>query len=175
MIVIYFLGGYAGDLVSSVIDSTGCVVVPSGKISMPMNRKVFKGRWIHTNEEKEFHYNNLSKLYKSIPSSHIEYHLENNHKVITVTATEKWAFELAAERFIKFHTPNAAKEIYNKETVEELAEYYASESNKSRNLGTPILYLEDIIHGNLIEKLEKITDLPLNRTIYDIWLKYWKR
>ncbi len=175
MIVVYFLGGYAGDLVTSVMDSTGCVVVPSGKISMPMERKIFKGSHIHTEEEKKFHYERLSKLYKSIPSLHIEYHLKEKHNVIAVTGTTKWAFKLAATRFINLHTPNAAKKIYNKETVEELAEYYEHESTKSLNLGVPVLFFEDIIAGSLLEKLKEFTDLPLDKTIYDVWLRHWKQ
>lgn len=172
MYVILFLGGYAGDLVTSVIDSQGCAVRPRGTVFMTPDRIFFKTSSNLSSIDKNKEFDNLKLNYKSIPSHDFDYHLSERHNIILVTSKTRRACEIAASRFFVLVTPEMLKEIYNVSTESELADYYETCSHKFEQIDAPKIYLEDILDGRLLEKLSNIVDTPLNEKIYNKWLQY---
>jgi|LauGreDrversion4_2_1035121.scaffolds.fasta_scaffold473716_2 hypothetical protein len=172
MIVVAFVGGLAGDLITAVIDSNSCVVTTLGKVQMPFYRKTLKRGVLTTIEEKDAFITDISKQYRSIPSHEVEYHVQRNHITISIDVRDKELYKFAAERFILLNEPNLANTLFGVNTAIELAPILINMNERNLKLATNVLYFDDILDGKLIEKLEPICS-NLDVDFYDKWLKHW--
>lgn len=171
MIIVSFAGGLAGDLVSAVIDSTDCFLLPNGKVNMFTYRKKLKQGATLTEEYKDEFVSTVSTIYQSIPSHDWEYHLQKKHTTLSIDVKDPELYKFAAKRFISLNQPGLVNKLFGINSIEEFVPILTDITKKHIAISSHVIYFDDIINGKLIEKLELITSTELNTEFYNEWLK----
>lgn len=173
MIIVCYMGGTAGDLVTAVIDDTDTILDDNKLIIHPDRSKLKKPHLFKTSEETIDYINTMGLKYRSLPSHSTDHHIEQNTEFITITVDNIELAKWAANRFKELHLPHVWEEVMrysNITTVDEYAEMMLSYSNLVKKHTDKIINLKDILDGKLIEQLSEYTKLPLNVDLYNYWL-----
>src|ERR1700741_742843 len=153
MIVVLYLGGACGDMVSAVIDSTNCNMLGT-KMDTTKERQRFKKFSLFANDkEADDVYHQLADQYLSIPSHYTDYHLSRNHDIIAITISNRDDAMWAATRIKEVHplaTWEQMMRFTNVKTIEEYAQSMLYWSNDIRLKVAKTIDLSDIRSGNLI-------------------------
>jgi len=168
------MGGTCGDLICVLFDSIDAEIYHN-RVSLTLERqRLKKPHTFYNDEEKDQYLENISKIYKSIPSHDIEYHIRRQHEFIGIAVDEFKTALWAARRFKKLHKPQVWKEMQSAcgaKTVEEYAQMMLDYSYMIKEQTSKIILLEEIISGQAIEKLQSLVNKQLNCDFYQQWLK----
>lgn len=178
MIFIVYMGGCCGDLVASILDWKDTKFdLAYRKINFPLRRQKLKKFYEFSSDKEKDHYVvESSYFYKSLPSHDIDYHLRHDHYVIGITAKTQEAAQWAARRFKSAHKPRVWEQVcksHQIESVEQYANLIVDYSTWIESKIAKTISLEHILKGNLIEDLQKITAIPLDKRSknhYSSWL-----
>jgi hypothetical protein len=166
MDIVLYVPGAAGNLVCAVIDDTGCkfdgVHVEPSRDRVQFRRKAAD---LLSDNEKDAYLNEMSTLYKSLPSHAYKYHVEKNHPYIFVAPLNEEEIVWTTERFFKIHpsfrvTPAPQHYLYVRDFV-----------NTALPHTDKVISVSDILSGNLIDILKKYVSTPLNEDLYFKWLE----
>lgn len=173
MIVVSYMGGCCGDLVSALIDPATAKFTGSN-ILLSKQREFFKLHPTASLADKNNAYIELSSLYQSAPSHQLEYHLDHSHQVIGIVVEDKELALWAANRFKTLHLPRVWQKIcvgMGISTVEEYAESLIGFSTKVSNCAQKIITLADIVNGKAILALGSHGISCSTHQMYSKWLK----
>ena len=166
-IILYQAGG-CGNMVSSVIDSTGSLLLSTGHIVFDSKRIIL---------QQEFYVNQLTDEdrdrmllngnFKSIPSHLVDYHITRKHDFIFIDCDDPKYIDWVCARF------NYIYELHNKNQpeIKIKSEYVKEVTAKATPHTNKIIPISDILEGRLIETLSKYVDTPLNVDLYNKWLE----
>lgn len=179
--IVCYMGGMCGDLLTALIDSTNMSFV-NGSVKLQNERsKLKKPHLFKTDDEKDLYISNVSKIFKSIPSHDLKYHVLRKHKFISIVVNDRRYSDWAATRFKNLHRPEVWHEMTkfsNCATVEQYSQMMLDYSNmiKKEEYSSKIINLEDILGGRLVEVLKMHQTNLTNEceSIYNSWLKLQK-
>lgn len=171
--IICYLGGTCGDLVTAVIDNTGCYIQGEA-IALDHNRQLLKKSWQFSNDNaRDTYLEQISKVYKSIPSHDVEYHLRSNHSFIAIVVNNKSTATWASSRFKRLHKAHVweeMKSINQADTVEKYAQDMLDWSSWIKQNTTKTISLEDILNGCLEQRISSIINqAPADINLYQQW------
>lgn len=159
--VICYTGGTCGDLVTAVIDTKGCSLANNkSAVCIDRKRSAFKKPHLFVNDiEKKQRINKMKLKYRSIPSHDSEYHLLSNDSIIGIVTCDKDVAFWASNRFKDLHSNSVWTEMTNYCNAFDITEYSQVIIDFSKMLQTNNsnnLYLEDILSGNLLKRLNEM-------------------
>jgi hypothetical protein len=176
------MGGACGDLIMSVIDSTNCKIKDGrvhtkGYDPLDINTYRFKLKKPHvftSDEEKDQFLIEMAKSYKSISSHDTEYHIKRKLEFITVVASDEETALWASERFKSYHRENIWDEMVvacGANSTQGYAEMLLKYSDRITQYTDKVIDIKkDILSGNLIQKMQRFVDIPLDIDFYNYWL-----
>lgn len=167
MYIICFPGGLAGDLVTATIDSKKSFISTKGKIILDIKRNSLKTAFF---TEPNLFLSEIFTQYKSV-SSHRMY-ADTNYKTISIGVKDKNLYLYAAERSWILNPPNSAYKFFGVTNTKDLAVILKTHNEEMVKVANHVIYFDDIIEGNLIEKLQEFTT-DLDGSLYQKWLKHW--
>ena len=167
MYIICFPGGLAGDLVTATIDSKKSFISTKGKIILDIKRNSLKTAFF---TEPQLFLSEIFTQYKSV-SSHRMY-TDANYKTISIGVKDKNLYLYAAERSCILNPPNSAYKFFGVTNTKDLAVILKTHNEEMVKVANHVIYFDDIIEGNLIEKLQEFTT-DLDGSLYQKWLKHW--
>jgi hypothetical protein len=171
--IICYLGGTCGDLVTAVIDNAGCYI-QGGAIALDHKRQLLKKSWQFSNDNARDEYvEQISQVYKSIPSHDVEYHLRSNHSFVAIVVNNKSTATWASSRFKSLHKAHVweeMKSINQADTVEKYAQDMLDWSSWIKQNTTKTISLEDILNGCLEQRISSIINqAPIDINLYQQW------
>lgn len=165
--IICYLGGTCGDLVTASIDTTGCSM-RHGAIVLAQDRQLLKKSWQFSNDaERDKYLARMAKVYKSVPSHDVDYHLRSGHSFIAIIVKNKSTANWASQRFKSLHKTHVweeMKSVNQTDTVEKYAQDILDWSSWINQITTRTILLEDILNGCLEQKISSI----INRALIDV-------
>jgi len=174
-IFVVYMGGTCGDLVTSVIDNQTNTLNTS-KMNMQVIRSLLKKPHIfRDNEEKIQYINEVTTLYKSLPSHDVEFHKEQKHDFLGIAVETEELALWAAIRFKKLHRELVWEQICKWHNINKVEDYATMLLNYSSGVIRPatnkIITLEEIVNGKLIESLHNYGINETDESLYKNWLK----
>lgn len=174
--IVCYTGGTCGDLVVALIDSLD-VEFQASKINHNQERsRLKKPHLFESVEEKDQYLVDVMRKYNSIPSHDLDYHMEQNHNIVSVVVSNFSVAVWAAHRFQQYHRPHVWKEMSERcgaHTVEDYAQIMLYYSDKVSRYTTNLIRLEDIVNGHAIDAVENYTKRSVDdagKQIYKQWL-----
>lgn len=174
-IIVCYLGGTCGDLLSALIDTRDVKLQINGSVNhVPERTKLKKPHLFLSSSEKDNYLKSVN--YTSISSHDTEYHIQQHHSFISIGVqyfdTAMWA----ALRFKNLHQDHVWAEMQDKcgaSKVEDYARTIMNYSNLVEKSGCHVLKLESILQGTAVADLEKIINKSLGAPaikFYEQWL-----
>lgn len=161
-IIICFVGGTAGDIITQILDPRELTLE---------RQRLKKPHLFETDLEKDTFLETIE--YTSIPSHDFAYHRNRNHMVLGVVCCDMSNALWAASRFKELHRPHVWKEMTafcGADTVEAYAQMIMDFGNMLANYTDNLLYLDDIINGNAISRLNDLGYQTPGEDKYKKWL-----
>jgi len=166
------MGGTCGDLIACIIDSKNSIV-RRRRVLTPLNRSKLKRDSFNTDDEKDNYLVQIALQYKSIPSHDIEYHVRKKHEFISIGIRNRETAIWAANRFKALFTINEwidTLDYLKITTLEDYSEMLLTYSSMVMQHTEKVIYLEDIVNGNAIERLQLLVSSTLDTAFYQSWL-----
>lgn len=167
MYITCFPGGLAGDLITATIDSKNSFISNKGKIVLDFKRNSLKDTFF---PEPDLFLSKIFTQYKSV-SSHRMF-TNTSYKTISIGVKDKNLYLYAAERGYSLNSPDTIYKFFGVTEAKDLAVILKNHNDEMLKVANHIIYFDDIIEGNLIEKLQEFTT-DLDSSLYDKWLKHW--
>ena len=175
MVVVCYMGGTCGDLITALIDPTGARLTHTTVTHLPDRTRLKKPHLFLDNEEKKLYLESVT--YASISSHDLDYHRRMCHdflgiKVMTLD-TALWA----AERFQKLHRPQVWQEMQiscGAATLKDYAQTMIDYGNMIAEITDKIITLEDIVSGRAVDILRSHLKIPITadaEIFYSQWLR----
>jgi hypothetical protein len=162
MYLVRAVPGSCGDIVTSVIDSTGVALSPLGSIEFSRDRNLLKKHKLLEPPDIMNHIERLRVRYKSISSQYthpIESILTDPKNTnITIKANEKH-FDWCIARLKLFYP----RITFSKDNLK-------SESEAHYKFSKFIIELDDIMNGRLLSKLDEYKIPYADSNLYNKWL-----
>lgn len=174
MIVVCYMGGGAGDLVTSVIDLGGSTLNGTRMEIAPNRARLKKPHLFNNTTEKDHYIESMSSCYLSIPSHDTDYHIDQGHDFISVIVSDMPTAIWATTRFKNLHLPHVWKEMLSNSGVKDeisYAECMIFHKELVIQHTDKVIDLKNIRDGSMIEHLSKYVTTPLNDTLYNNWLQ----
>ena len=174
--IVCYTGGTCGDLVVALLDSRDVEFQDSKMHHVQERSRLKKPHLFQSSEEKDQYIVDIMGKYDSIPSHDLDYHIEQNHNIVSIVVSDFSVAVWAAHRFQQYHRPHVWKEMTQRcgaNTVEDYAQIMLHYSNKVSNYTTNLIKLEDIVNGHAIDAVENYTKQSVDNTgkqIYKQWL-----
>lgn len=180
--IVCYAGGTCGDLVSALIDPTDARLDTENKrvMILPVRSMLKKPFLFNSIQDKDSYVSNMGKQYKSIPSHDAEYHISKKHPFIGIAVSKFETAMWAAKRFKNLHDPQVWDKLCTQlsiNTTEQYASMILDFNSLMLQHSTHLIFLEEILDGKLIERLEDIrsSKLPANTNeFYTNWLSLCK-
>jgi hypothetical protein len=173
--IVCYAGGTCGDLLCGMLDSKDAVFA-RGTVSHNRARLALKKPHQFDNDEQKDQYlEDVGKLYDSVPSHDLQYHVKRNHKFITISVSDMNTAIHAATRFKNLHRPHVWDEMQRAcgaATVEAYAQILIDFSNLARTYSQRTVALEDILKGNAVEQLENCIQRPISKKSTEFYLNW---
>ena len=176
--IVVYMGGTCGDLVTALLDPVNSGIGARGNIQLDTARSRLKKPHEFANDaEKDQYLATVTDQYASIPSHDLTYHISHAHKVIGITVNTIQCAMWAANRFKHLHRPQVWDQVMQSCGVADLDEYaqmMLDFSNLVVNYTNNVLSLEDILAGNAVEQLQKLTGIAItadSSNFYKQWLR----
>ena len=167
------MGGTAGDLVTATIDGKDTQLDEKKLLIHPNRSKLKKPHLFHNASETTDYIQSMTNVYNSLPSHCLDFHIEQQHDFISIIVEDIETARWAATRFKELHLPHVWEEVMNYSnisTVEEYAELMIKYSQIVKEHTNKIIYLHDILEGNLLSELNRLGIEVSNHTLYEQWL-----
>jgi hypothetical protein len=161
-IIVCFVGGTAGDIVSQILD-------PS---ELTLERQRLKKAYLFASDQEKDIFLETAQ-YTSVPSHDFEYHRNQNHKVLGIVCRNMHDAVWAASRFKALHRPHVWKEMTafcSADTIEAYAQMILDFGSMLANYTSNVLYLDDIIAGKAITCLSELGYQTPGEHKYKKWL-----
>lgn len=160
MYIIRAIPGACGDIVSAVIDNSGCMLTTNGSISFINQRKLLKNNYVDLNSLPAL-LENASINYKSISCQHYVESVMTDirYKTITINVNSEDLFKWCVARLGIIY-PNVD---FYKENLKTEMMFHNRFSNYT-------IELSDIIKGKLLEQLKKHEISYMDSELYYRWL-----
>lgn len=160
-IPVVYMGGCCGDLLSSLIDwQDSTFNILQRKMVLPEQRQRLKKHHLFANDmEKDSFLREILAKYASVPSHDLDYHAARAHWFIGIAVEDPSLALWAAHRFKDVHRPAVWQQIENLlqiEHWEEYAQVILDYSGLIKSKTDHIIYLEDIVAGHGLERLENL-------------------
>ena len=172
--IVCYMGGTCGDLICALFDSEPADMYNNRVILSSERQHLKKPHTFNNNEEKDQYLDNISKIYKSIPSHDIEYHIQRQHEFVGVVVEQLDTALWSSQRFKELHRPHVWEEMQRScgaKSVEEYAQMMLDYSYMIKQHTSKIITLEEILNGQAIKKLQSMLKEQLNSNFYHQWLK----
>jgi hypothetical protein len=166
--IVVYVPGSCGEMITAVIDDTGysyngllCNLIEyeRSKLKNPEWDKIL------TDEDRDNVIQELSLKYKSLTSHKFQYHVDRQHDVIFIDASEDNLIEWSNNRLYQLYGNalwiNPDKQI-NLARAHKAHELMLSSAKR-------IIKLRDILEGRLIDVLKQYVSTPLNEDLYYRW------
>lgn len=173
MIVVSYMGGCCGDLVSALIDPTSAKFT-GANILLSKHREFFKLHPEDSVEVKNAAYAEMSQHYLSAPSHQLGYHLDQGHPVMGIAVQDRTLALWAAHRFRSLHLPRVWDKVctnMNISSEKEYADALISFSDKLLLHNQPSIDLENVVDGTLMVVLRDHGIESPESGIYQEWLR----
>ena len=160
--IVCFVGGTAGDIVTQILDPRELTLE---------RQRLKKPHLFATDLEKDTFLETIE--YTSIPSHDFAYHRNRNHTVLGVVCRDMSSALWAASRFKELHRPHVWKEMTafcGADTIEAYAQMILDFGNMLASYAKDVLYLDDIINGHAVNRLEELGYRTPGADIYKKWL-----
>lgn len=175
MIIICYMGGTAGDLVTATIDGKD-TRLDDRKVIISAERSKLKKPHLFTNSSETVDYiKSMAENYSSLPSHCLDFHLEQRQDFVGIVVNTMETAIWAATRFKELHLPHVWEEVMkygNISKVEEYASMMLNFSETIKKYTNKIISLEDILSGNLLAELDRLNIQLTNPSLYEIWLSH---
>lgn len=168
IVPVVYMGGTCGDLVSAMLDLTDVSFdLLRRKMQMPIERQRLKKPFTFSNDQEKNQYlADIAKLYTSVPSHDLDYHVQHAQWFIGIRVRDPDIALWAADRFRYAHRPQVwqtVKQGWHIDTIEQYAQLLMDYGNLISQYTTNLLNLEDIVSGHLIPCLEHIVGRKLDK------------
>lgn len=165
---VVYMGGTCGDLVSAMLDLKDVTFdFAFRKMRMPVERQRLKKPYTFGNDqEKDQYLADMCKIYSSVPSHDLDYHVQRSHWFIGIRVRDPDIALWAADRFRYAHRPEVwqtVKQGWQIDTVEQYAQLLMDYANLISQHTTHLLDLEDIVSGHVVSCLEHIVGRELGK------------
>jgi hypothetical protein len=173
--IVCYVGGTCGDLLSAMLDSTGCTIA-NGSIKQEQQRqRLKKPHSFAGNEEKDQYLLSMTGVYKSVPSHDLAYHIERKHSFLSVVVENFDTAYWAADRFKQLHRPhvwNEMQRLCGAQTVKDYAQIIINFSKLVALHTQNVVLLDSIVEGRAVEQLEYITNKSLSTEANDLYTQW---
>ena len=171
--IICYMGGTCGDLISALIDPTDAIM-NGCKLSLSVDRQRLKKPHLFSNDaDKDVYLEQVLTKYKSIPSHDLDYHVRKKHEFIGIIVETFDTAMWAATRFKDMHREHVWQEMQKScgaDTIEKYAQMTIDYGNMMLQYTQRTITLESIRHGTAIDRLAEYIDEPIDQTLYHTWL-----
>ena len=171
---VVYMGGCCGDLITAMIDSTGAQLGDQGQVLLPPTRvKLKKPHQFASDSERDQYVDSALADYRSLSSHDIEYHQRKHHCYLAIGVKNYITATWAAQRFKDLHQPHVWEEMMQAcgaKTVGQYAETMLHYTNLVEPLATHIIWLEDILVGEVHIQLQQYFQ-AVDVEFYQHWLK----
>lgn len=160
--IVCFVGGTAGDIITQLLDP-GALTTERQRLKKP--------HLFASDCEKDLFLKAIG--FASIPSHDFEYHYKNNHNVLGIACRSLTDAIWAANRFKKLHSPHVWQEMSiscGANTVEEYAQTIMDFGNMISDYTSNVLYLDDIVNGYAVARLQAMGYQTPGTNKYKEWL-----
>jgi hypothetical protein len=161
-VIVCFLGGTAGDLVAAILDPR----------ELTLERQRLKKQHLFANDDEKDLFLSTT-IYKSIPSHDYAYHVRKNHQVLGVVCRDMTNAMWAAARFKRLHRPHVWQEMTafcGADSVEAYAKTMLDFGNMIANYTDNLLYLDEIVDGHAVKRLQDLGYQTPGKHKYTEWL-----
>ena len=175
MIIICYMGGTAGDLVTATIDGTDTRLDDRKVIIDSKRSKLKKPHLFATSSETVEYIKSMTENYSSLPSHCLDFHVEQRQDFIGIVVNTMETATWAATRFKELHLPHVWEEVMKYSNISKVEEYASMMLNFSETIKkytTKIISLEDILSGNLLTELDRLNIQATNPSLYENWLSH---
>ena len=175
MDIVLYMGGCCGDIVTGIIDTRGVSIITGKCILLKKRSRLKKSFEFDNDADRNAYIQDAKHHWKSIPSHDAEYHIRNKHHYTGIVCHDQKTALWCATRFRKLHSDPVWKRMSKNsgaKTIEEYAQQILDFSNMIETYAHNTIELNDIINGNAIQRLEKLTTIDVNaRILYDQWIE----
>ena len=179
MIFVVYMGGTAGDLVASMIDwQDSRLEMIKDRMELPLQRQQLKKpHSFATDEDKDQYVREMSRLYRSLPSHDLDYHLKRQHRTIGIVVETEKAARMAAERFKRSHRARVWQSVcegFGIENTRQYADLVLNYGNVIKEKVTTVITMEDIVKGNLLRDLSSNLGIGFSQqdvVRYQTWMR----
>lgn len=161
-VIVCFVGGTAGDIVTQILDPA----------ELCLSRQKLKKPHLFVNDQDKDLFLNTAK-WNSVPSHDFDYHRTHNHNVLGIVCRYMPDAVWAATRFKKLHRPHVWKEMTvfcGADTVEAYAQAILDFGNMLADYTSNVLYLDDVINGNAVHRIQELGYQTPGQDCYDEWI-----
>lgn len=175
MIIVCYMGGTAGDLVTATIDGTDTRLDDRKVIIDSKRSKLKKPHLFATSSETVEYIKSMTENYSSLPSHCLDFHIEQRQDFIGIVVNNIETAMWAAKRFKELHLPHVWEEVMSYSNISKVEEYASMMLNFSETIKkytNKIISLEDILSGNLLTELDRLNIQITNPSLYEDWLAH---
>lgn len=172
--IICYTGGTCGDLITALIDSKDTSLYNNAVAHTDSRSKLKKPHLFSNDKDKDDYIVEISKIYLSIPSHDLNYHIEKKHDFIGITVENLEVAHWAASRFKNLHRKEvweSMNKFCDAVTVDNYAKVLIDYSRMVVQHTNKIIKLEDIINKLAIQKLTEMGFKTCDEKFYYNWLK----
>lgn len=160
--IVCYTGGTAGDIVSVILDPSDL---------SKERQRLKKPHQFSNNQEKDTFLATAQWL--SVPSHDFEYHRSRKHDILAIVCRQKNQALWAAERFKKIHRPHVWEEMTQHcgaNDIETYAQMIMDFGSMVEQYSNNVLYLDDILSGQAVDKLNAMGYVTPGTDQYRQWL-----
>ena len=177
MIFVVYMGGTCGDLLTGLLDWSGCLINPTTKaMQVPKDRQRFKKPHLFANDQERDQYvADMSYKYQSLPSHDLAYHQRRQHSFISITVGEFSHALWAAKRFQSVHRPEVWQEVqrlHKINSIDDYANMILDYSAMIKNIAPMTVTLDSILSGQAIDRLEDL-GFDINQEVKQLHYPQW--
>jgi hypothetical protein len=154
MNIVCYTGGTCGDMISGILDPNGARFKNTTVILDQDRTCLKKPHLFQSDAEKDQYLVEAEKIYQSIPSHDLDYHIRNAHDFIGITVQDNAVALWAATRFKRLHRPHVWQEMVavgGTDSVEGYAQMMIDFSNLVSQHTDRIVTLESIRAGTALD------------------------
>jgi hypothetical protein len=163
-IIVCFVGGTAGDIITQILDPSDLTLD---------RQRLKKPHLFKNNNEKDLFLKTTS--FASIPSHDFAYHYDCNHEILGIVCRDFANAMWASQRFKKLHRPHVWKEMTafcGADTEEAYAQAIMDFGNMVANYTNNVIYLDEILKGNAVDRLQTLGYQVPGLEKYKQWLTF---
>ena len=161
-IIVCFVGGTAGDIIAQILDPQELT---------PARQQLKKPHLFANDTDKDLFL--ATTEFTSVPSHDFDYHHRRQHNILGIVCRNLFQAQWAAERFKKLHRSHVWKEMTafcGAETPDAYAHAIIDFGNIVATYTDNVVYLDEILTGHAVAKLQTMGYQTPGQEIYKTWL-----